>query len=255
MKAGAGLRLDLPVEEATRLRAKAVLKRRTQANEERYRAHPWPFLCEAVWTLDQRGGAGGGVRQFPGKAIVDPRRDCACAPGGCDNYLHHIVNEWLTYDRLLIPKSRRLIITWTFCALYYWRARYRPASMLALASRKLGQTEDEGSAELVKRIKFIHTHLPMDVTLRPFHYGFARFAFKDNDATIVGVAQGADQARQYTFSDYFADEFAFWERASETYAALIPTLEGGGRFVGVSSASPGFMEQLVYDRWHVGGGA
>ena len=120
------------------------------------------------------------------------------------------------------------------------------------AARKQGQTEEEGSAELVKRAKFIHDHLPLDVQPRPIRYGFARFTFLDNESTIVGVAQGADQARQYTFTAYLADEFAFWERAGETYAALLPTLEGGGRFTGCSSATPGFMEQLVYDSWATG---
>jgi hypothetical protein len=94
--------------------------------------------------------------------------------------------------------------------------------------------------------------LPLDVLPRPIRYGFARLSFLDNDSTIVGIAQGSDQARQYTFTAYLADEFAFWERAGETYAALLPTLEGGGRFTGCSSAAPGFMEQLVHDAWGVG---
>ena len=145
------------------------------------------------------------------------------------------------------------MVSWTLVALHYWLARYHPASLVAFAARKQGQTEEEGSAELVKRAKFIHDHLPLDVLPRPIRYGFARLSFLDNDSTIVGVAQGADQARQYTFTAYLADEFAFWERAGETYAALLPTLEGGGRFTGCSSAAPGFMENLVHDAWQAGG--
>lgn len=252
---GTGLRLDIEPGELHRLKARARLQARRQANEARYAAHPWPFLCEAVWTLDQRGGEGSGVRQFPGALIHDvpcsPRAP-ECAPGGCQNYLEHLTNFWLAHDKVGVAKARRLIASWTFVALHYWLARYRPACFIAFAARKQGQTDAEGSAELVKRAKFIHDHLPEDVMPRRVSYGFARFAFLDNDSTIVGVAQGADQARQYTFTAYFADEFAFWERAAESYAALLPTLEGGGKFTYCTSAGPGFAEQLTFDRWNTG---
>jgi len=249
-----GFRLDLPPEEAAKLRARARLQARRQANEARYATDPWAFLCEAVWTLDQRGGQGSGVRPYPGGTLDDgrcsPPIPSVCAPGGCASALQHVVRRWHVSNRLGVPKSRRLLATWTFVALHYWLARYRPATLVALAARKQGQTEDEGSAELVKRVQFIHNHLPRDVMPRPTRYGFARFAFTDNDSVIMGIAQGADQARQYTYTAYFADEFAFWERAAETYAALIPTLEGGGKFTYCTSAGPGFAEQLTFDRWN-----
>ena len=245
-----GLRLDLDPQVAVRLQADAALRLARGAQEARYAADPWIFLSEAVWTLDQRG-SGGGIRPYPGTRLVDPSPTCPCSLGGCINYLEHLVRVWQGSTRLLVPKSRRLLITWTFVALYYWMARYQPARMIAFGARKRGETEDEGSAELVKRAKFIHDHLPATCAPRKIRYGFARLTFLDNNSTILGIAEGADQARQYTFSDYFADEFAFWDKASETTGALLPTLEGGGRFVGVSSAAPGHMEHLVFDRWQV----
>lgn len=251
-----GFRLDLPPEEAAKLRARARLQARRQANEARYALDPWAFLCEAVWTLDQRGGTGAGIRPYPGGLLDDGR--CTppvigvCALGGCSSALQHLVRRWHVGTRIGLIKSRRLLATWTMVAAHYWLARYRPASLIALAARKQGQTEDEGSAELVKRVKFIHDHLPKDVLPRPIRYGFARFAFTDNDSVIMGIAQGADQARQYTYTAYLADEFAFWEQAAATYSALLPTLEGGGKFTFCTTAAPGFAEQLTFDRWHTG---
>lgn len=239
------------------IRAKARLVAARKTNEVRYAADPWAFLCEAVWTLDQRGGDGGGIRQYPGARMQDPVA-CGCVRWkegekavkvGCVNYLEHLTWEWVGHNRLLIPKSRRLMISWTLTALHYWLARYRPASLIGFATRKYGNSEDEGSCELVKRAKFIHDHLPPFVQPRPIRYAIGKLSFVDNDSTILAVAQGADQARQYTYTAYLADEFAFWEQAAATYAALYPTLEGGGRFTGCSSAAPGFMEQLVHDTW------
>jgi hypothetical protein len=46
----------------------------------------------------------------------------------------------------------------------------------------------------------------------------------------------------------FGDECAFWEHARAFYAASKPTIDGGGRITLVSSASPGFFQQLVFDQ-------
>lgn len=251
----AGLRLDLPVEAEQHLRATARLRALRAENEARFGQHPWPFLCDAVYTLDPfaRQEKGGGIRKYPGATTRDPAPHCSCVEGGCVNYLHHIVNMWYTYPRTVWPKSRRLLTSWTMIALHVWLARYRPAQMIAFVSQKQGQNEDEGAAELVKRARFIEDHLPVEVQPRETHRTWCRIYYPHNGSTILGIAQGQNQLRQLAITAWFADEFAFWERAGETYAASIPALEGGGRVALVSTANPGFMKQLVYDQWHVGG--
>lgn len=248
-----GLRLDLPADQERRLAATASLRSLRAHNEERYAQHPWPFLCEAVCTFDPfaQKEKGGGVRKYPGNEIRDLRPDCDCALGGCTNYLNHIVNIWHTTPRFLIAKSRRLVMSWTFIALHVWLARYRPGQVIAFVSQKQGQNEDEGAAELVKRARFIEDHLPVDVEPRETHRTWCRVYYPHNNSTILGIAQGANQLRQLAITGWFADEFAFWERAGETYSASVPALEGGGRCTLVTTANPGFAKQLAYDEWHV----
>lgn len=245
-----GFRLDLTTEEEQRLRARAKMRARQETNRAQYVAHPWPFLRDCVWTLDQATG-----RERP---LVDDLPDdleprCSCAAGGCTNYLHHVVNRLAVEKRVAVPKSRRMRMSWTVLAYATWFARFRGGSNVAVISRKLGRNDSEGSAELVKRCRFILDHLPIHCPEEPFTYDFGRIKFPRIQSEIIAMAQGADQLRQYTISLEVADEIAFWERAGETYNASMPTLEGGGQLIMLSSANPGFFKSLVFDELHAAG--
>src|SRR5215472_3269091 len=231
--------LDLPNQEEMVLRARAVLRSVQKSSSQRYRDDPYAFLTDCVWTMDQ---ASQQVRRFP------DHQDTPChCEYGCRNYVQHMTNRWLHEKRFLVPKSRRVLVSWTMVALHTWLARFFPGSTIAFVSRKQGLNDSEGAAELVRRVKFIEEHLPADIEPLPFQYNFARLKYPTIGSEIIGVAQGADQLRQYTLTAIFADEMAYWELAHDTYSASIPTLEGGGRFTGVSSASPGFFKQAVFD--------
>jgi hypothetical protein len=188
---------------------------------------PWAFVKDCVWTRDE---ATGQVRRYPDRA-----------------YAELLVRRWQTEPLVAVAKSRRMVVTWLFVALNYWLARFSPMAKVAFMARKLGKTETEGSAELVRRAYFLHRHLPP--TLPPcaveYSIGFLRFP---NGSEIVALGEGEEQARQHTFTSVLADEVAFWDHAYETWVALRPTIEGGGRITAVSSAAPGFFKDLVHDQ-------
>jgi hypothetical protein len=215
--------------DPSQIRALAKLHATRRALEERYQADCWAFLTEACSTLDQIDGQ---TKLIPAKP-----------------YLECCVREWLAYTQVAVPKSRRMMVTWLFCACYYWLARYTPGAKIGFFARKQGEKETEGSNELVWRAHFIHRHLPPLLRPRPdYDYSTGRLVFNETQSEILALAQGADQARQYTFTGVLCDEMGFWEQAMETYVALRPTTQGGGRLTCVSSANPGFFESIVYDR-------
>lgn len=218
--------------------------------EKKFQRDPWAFLCY-VKTIDQvEGGWGGDGQAATGRIrslIEDPDADFS-NPNSPDAYLKHVVQQWLTYPELAIPKSRRMRMTWLMVALHYWLARVRPGSKIAFVSRKEGRSESEGSAELVWRAKFIHEHLPDIISKPRIEYKFCRLTFPDTDSEIIGIGQGPDQLRQATLTAIFGDECAFWEQAAAFFAAAKPTTEGGGRNTLVSTANPGFFENLCNDR-------
>lgn len=226
-----------------KLRAHVKLRLDQKRAEERYAKHPWPFLCECVYTLDQvRGGFLGGTsdsgRILP--LVAEDEKE--------DSYLRELTEEWMTEPLLALPKSRRMRVSWWSIAVHYWLARYHAGSKIAFAARKAGNDDSEGSAELVKRAYFIHEHVPKFCKPRPVEYKTGRLQFLDSRSEIVGIGQGADQLRQHTCTAILGDEVAFWTEARDFYTASKPTTEGGGRVTLVSSAYPGFFENLVYDR-------
>jgi hypothetical protein len=79
------------------------------------------------------------------------------------------------------------------------------------------------------------------------HYKFTEFANLDLDSRIKGFAQGPDQIRQHTMSRIYADEFAFWPQAEETFVGMKPTLEGGGKICLISTRFPGFFQHIIDD--------
>jgi hypothetical protein len=188
----------------------------------------WQFATRCVQTIDQ---ATGRVREFPDWP-----------------YLQHLLAAWEQNPLFLCAKSRRMFVSWAMIAAHYWLARTTPNVKIVFMARKEGRNEAEGSAELVWRAKFIHDHLPPWVSVRPMDYQFCRLRFPDTNSEILGLGEGADQARQLTLTAVLGDEVAFWDDPLATYIALRPTIEGGGRLSLISSASPGFFEALVHDR-------
>lgn len=212
------------------LRARARRRAEERRKTERFAAHPWPFLQECVNTEDPHDKARA-VKPYP-----------AYLP-----YLEDLVDEWYTHKLFLVPKSRRMHVSWTFICLHVWLFLFHPHEYIFFAARKLGKDESEGSLELVKRAKFVINNLRGFVPpATGQHRG--RIICPSNSSQIVAVAQGSSQLRQVTATALFADEFAFWEWARETYTAAKPTIEQHGRFTGISSAYPGFFESLVYDK-------
>lgn len=164
-------------------------------------------------------------------------------------YIPFLIRELARYNRVAIPKSRQVMITWTVLAHLLYRAVYRRHQMIFIQSKK-----EEDAAALVDRVKHMYEHLPWWIHAaaplrRPLHkQPFNRLAFA-NGSLIWGVPQGADVLRQYTASIVFQDEGAFQDRAEEAYNASKPTVEGGGQYIIVSSANGrNFFYRIVADK-------
>ncbi|HUR99066.1 MAG TPA: hypothetical protein VMZ26_13450 [Pyrinomonadaceae bacterium] len=162
------------------------------------------------------------------------------------DYIRLYSQIWPRERFLAVPKSRRMIMTWTNICLYLWDTMFNVGRAQAFVSKK-----EDDSDELIKRCVFIlqnldERRLPKELIPKwEDKYGFLNFP--EINSNIRGFAQGADQLRQFTFSGILADEMAFWEDAQKMYSGAFPTLEGGGRFTAVSSGAPGFFKKLVHD--------
>lgn len=202
------------------------------------REDPWEFL-KIISTLDPS----------------DKKNPIKPFPVHLD-YLHYFTRVWSTADpitqrlkhpKIIVPKSRRMRMTWVTVALYTWDTAFHIGRHNAFVSKK-----EDDSNELVKKAHYLlehidHKKLPKEC-IPKYELTFNKLIFPETNSIIQGFASGADQLRQFTFSGIFADELAFWDDAEKMYSASMPTLEGGGRFTGVSSPAPGFFKRLVMDQ-------
>src|SRR6185436_11485163 len=196
---------EKPDYERLRLRAKAKKLAEEKRQFERYKAHPWPFLTECAYTEDPHD------------------KSCLIKKYPNEPPLERLVSTWFRERRLLVPKSRRMLVSWTFILLHVWLLLFHEREYIFFAARKEGKDESEGSLELVKRAKFVINHLK-NFTPPATDQRRGRILCPFTHSEIVAVAQGQDQMRQVTATAIFADEFAFWEKARESYAAARPTI-------------------------------
>ncbi len=200
-----------------------------------YRSDPWAFLSDCVFTLDQVS-QNNPIKPFPSYL----------------SYTEFFAKTWMRRPLIVVPKSRRMICSWTCISLFTHDTIFNPGRFNAFVSKK-----EDDSGDLVSRAEFIYNKIPTwripRALLPKLKNGKMSkqpplLEFEDIHSKIQGFPQGADQMRQFTFSGMLFDEWAFWEEAQASYSAAKPTLDGGGRLTGISSRSPGFFKKIVFDQ-------
>jgi hypothetical protein len=177
-----------------------------------------------------------------------------------------LLKEYQENLLVAVPKSRQMQVTWTTIAFFLWEAWKERGGFYFFQSKK-----EEDADELVWRTWHMWNQLPdflkrgieeregksyfVPLSVNPSNKGrhkYCRFEIVDDKGAlwsrIYGVPQGPEQLRMHTAKGIFSDEQAFQEDAERSFIAAKPTIEGGGRFVAVSTAAPGFFERVVNDR-------
>lgn len=183
---------------------------------------PWLFIKDCCKTVDEADE--GKIKSFPEKA-----------------YLKHVCDVWQRETILAIPKTRRMMLSWIMLALHLWEALFKKNSAIFIQSKK---EEDSDFLIADRRLMFIYSHLPEGYSWPKASYKYCNVAFS-NGSYVKGIAQGADQLRQYTASRVLVDEAAFQDKFEEAWGALKPTIQGGGKVCLISSAGPGFFARIV----------
>jgi len=177
-----------------------------------------------------------------------PARDLD--PDTPDDYLRYIAAVWLQEPLVLVPKSRQLRLSHLMVHLHGWLAMFYPGQLIGFQSKKF-----EDADALLRRLDLglraqrkFHPHIPWP----PYKRIKGAIIFPETNRMIMAFAQGDDKVRSHTLSALFSDEMAFQEEAEAAYTAALPTIEGGGKFTGVSSAHHSFFWQLVMDKLEAG---
>jgi hypothetical protein len=142
-------------------------------------------------------------------------------------------------NAIFIPKSRRMMASWTCSAWMVYSARYFPYNACFVQS----ETETKAAYLTDKRCCFIEDNLREPMLRR--HYkpirtceGLVGRITYDNGSYIWAIPQGDDVIRSYTFSKLFMDESEFQPEAQKALVSALPTLEKGAQLI-VASTSNG----------------
>lgn len=179
-----------------------------------------------VYTLDEHD-AESPLKRFPNK-----------------EYLWHVVREWKASNKIVIAKSRQLMISWTTIALHLWEILSRKGALDFFVNKKEGD-----ACEMIKRAKVIYHALPEAFkTLRQLKLPESgkEMEIKGALSRIKAIPQGGDVLRLYTASSILMDEAAFQEEAEDSYTAAKPTISGGGRITMVSTPNG---QEFFYEKF------
>ena len=128
---------------------------------------------------------------------------------------------------IALPKSRRLMATYSVALWATWRARYHPHNAIFVQSDK----EEKSAFFIDQRCKFIEDHLVDRWVNKPYRSirtkdgMVGRMTYEGTGSYIVGVAQGADKIRSYTASALIMDECEFQAEAHAALTAAIALME------------------------------
>ena len=149
-------------------------------------------------------------------------------------YLRLLSYAWVHEPKIVVPKSRQMMVTWLYSSIGVHETLFRQAKTTAWISKKF----DDANANIDKRIQLISNRLPRERLYVPKHkYVKGLFECESTGSIIRAMGEEAKGLRQYTFSWVFDDEAAFQEQAEGIVQAALPTVNGGGRLTLVSSAN------------------
>lgn len=150
---------------------------------------------------------------------------------------------------ILSDKSRQVMWTWLICAYLHWRAKYRKFQLILVQSKReedavsLVYNKEPGQA----RISFMEVNLSsyLQTLSFPKAAAFGHLYYSSTGSHIWAIPEGGDILRSNTASVVFSDEAAYQPNFGNSFTAAIPSIKGGGQYIGVSSAEPGEFQMLV----------
>ncbi|KPK95556.1 hypothetical protein AMJ80_04910 [bacterium SM23_31] len=174
------------------------------------RLDPWYFLTHFVRTLERELGE----RTFPDYP-----------------YLRDMVRHFQKDRRMVVLKSRQMLVTWTAVAFALWEAIFRGNADILFISKR-----EDDAREAIRRIKFIYDRLPDYLKPKIGENTKYVFEFPDRQSRLMALPTSPNIGRTYSPTRIIWDEMASTPYDEDIFASLQPSLDGGGYFMGISTS-------------------
>lgn len=155
-------------------------------------------------------------------------------------YLKEIWNAFDTHQRIVVVKSRQLMLSWLVCAYAVWAARFQSNRAVYFQTQKredacamvcLPGVEEGG---FTARMQFIVRSMP-EWMRGKWTEKEGELMCVETGSMIQALAGGANQIRGKTPSILIEDEMAFQEEATGVYQAVAPLLQKQTRMIAIST--------------------
>ncbi|HEV2491962.1 MAG TPA: hypothetical protein VG204_02700 [Terriglobia bacterium] len=169
-------------------------------------------------------------------------------------YMPRLFNLFLTSERLFIPKSREMMLTWAVVGYGVWKCQFFPRTRVIIQAQKEEKVIDlvsgRGNPGYARTLyeqqeAFLKDRCPL---VKPSQDMAGDMLAWANGSTLHGVARGGDQVRQYHPTIVVFDEAAHLDDFAEAYGASHLV---AGQIIAVSSAAPNWFGEIceeAFDR-------
>jgi phage FluMu gp28-like protein len=151
-------------------------------------------------------------------------------------YIRLIWRELETKQKVVIAKSRQMLLSWTLAAFAVWWARYKANQAVYWQTKAWDDAVSMvcmPSGGFQARCQFIEEHLPTWMRVE-YKASEGRMQYP-NGSIIQALAGGADKIRGKTASVLIEDEYAFQEDQEGVYTAVAPLIQKGSKAIFVST--------------------
>ena len=146
------------------------------------------------------------------------------------NYQEELISDFNDYRFNVVLKARQLGISTITAAYVAWMMLFHRDKNVLVIATKFGT-----AANLVKKVKAIHKHLPGWLKIADISIDNRTSFELSNGSQIKASSTSSDAGRSEALSLLVIDEAAHVEGLEELWTGLYPTLSTGGRCIALST--------------------
>lgn len=157
-------------------------------------------------------------------------------------FQEELLNDFQLHDLIICLKARQMGITWTILAYGLWNAISFEGANVMLISNK-----QDTAVTLLNKIKFLYRSLPWYLQLSPSTDNTTTLAFTALDSKIEAYPSVSASGRGETATLVICDEWSEHPFAEDNFLSYKPTIDAGGKFIGVATAKG--MGNFFHSQW------
>ena len=139
-------------------------------------------------------------------------------------YLVKVAESWARGESCVEGKGRQQGYSWALASYDIWILRFRKNARILSIS--IGERE---SKALLKKVKFVHDHLPSFLKLRLSIDNEEQFGFVKTGSSMIALPSTKSAGRGETATLVQTDEWAFHPYAGENFSAYRASIADGNR--------------------------